>query len=302
MTVTHLFPIDPATAVQHHIGKIKRATDSLEGLYPLNSIDKVNAAIPHWNELYGVIGFTTVDTDVEQRLLKHPDVISLLPSTRRAVLECEAAFEIAFANEIAEAPDSSTARLSLSRFPIHAFYEHAAELEWTAASTVLGRTPRSVAILGAGALPETCIWIQDWARARGERVHVHNVELLPSRLELSQRAMATLKLDSEDTTYEVGDARDVPRDLRRFDAVYFNATVGSTAEEKETVLLEVASRMTSGSIMVSRGSASLKSLFYPPTIMNSPKLMKKLMPVLTCHMNGEKGRSINTSIIVSRVI
>ncbi|PNH47533.1 hypothetical protein VD0004_g739 [Verticillium dahliae] len=273
MTVTHLFPIDPATAVQHHIGKIKRATDSLEGLYPLNSIDKVNAAIPHWNELYGVIGFTTVDTDVEQRLLKHPDVIN-----------------------------SSTARLSLSRFPIHAFYEHAAELEWTAASTVLGRTPRSVAILGAGALPETCIWIQDWARARGERVHVHNVELLPSRLELSQRAMATLKLDSEDTTYEVGDARDVPRDLRRFDAVYFNATVGSTAEEKETVLLEVASRMTSGSIMVSRGSASLKSLFYPPTIMNSPKLMKKLMPVLTCHMNGEKGRSINTSIIVSRVI
>ncbi|KAG7102793.1 hypothetical protein HYQ45_012893 [Verticillium longisporum] len=302
MTVTQLFPADPAAAVQHHIGKIKRATEHLESLYPLDSVDKVNAAIPHWNELYGVIGFTTVDTDVEQRLLKHPDVISLMPSTRRAVLECEAAFEIAFANEIADARESSAARKSLSRFPIHAFYEHAAELEWTAASTVLGRTPRSVAILGAGALPETCIWIQDWARARGERIHVHSVELLPSRLELSQRAMITLALDCEDTTYEAGDARTAPRDLRSFDAVYFNATVGSTAEEKEAVLLEVAGRMTSGAVMVSRGSTSLKSLFYPPTVMNSPKLMKRLMPVLTCHMNGEKGRSINTSIIVSRVI
>ncbi|KAM0271869.1 hypothetical protein ACHAQH_008954 [Verticillium albo-atrum] len=302
MTATLLSPVDPATAVQHHIGKIKRATDHLEVLYPLDSVEKVNTAIPHWNELYGVIGFTTVDTDVEQRLLQHPDIISLLPSTRRAVLECEAAFEIAFANEVAEAQDAETARESLSRFPIHAFYEHAAELEWTAASTVLGHTPKAVAILGAGALPETCIWIQDWARARSERVSVHSVELVPSRLALSQRAMSTLGLKSEETTFEAGDARTAPKDLRHFDAVYFNATVGSTAEEKEAVLLEVASRMASGAVMVSRGSASLKSLFYPPTIMNSPKLMKRLMPVLTCHMNGEPGRSINTSIIVSRVI
>jgi ubiquinone/menaquinone biosynthesis C-methylase UbiE len=121
-----------------------------------------------------------------------------------------------------------------------------------------------VAILGAGALPETAIWIADWARANGKRIHVHNVEIVPDRLELSRQVYEALgELHESDVSFQVGNARDSPSDLGGFDAVYFNATIGSTVLEKESILLDVVSRMRKGAHMVTRSTYSLKTMAYP---------------------------------------
>ncbi|TLD31309.1 hypothetical protein PspLS_01703 [Pyricularia sp. CBS 133598] len=258
-------------AIQHYITKLDIATTQLAALYPLNTPDKISQAIAPWNELYGFIGFTTLDSQAEQSFLNDPATTALIPATRTAVRECEAAFEIFFARQICDCADP---RAELLRFPIHVFYEHTAALEWHALTAVLGQSPTNVAILGAGALPETCVWIQDWARQNKRRVRVHNVELLKDRCELGRLAVSALGVYSEDTSFEAGDACAVPGDLQSFDAVYLNATVGATVEEKENALVQVAKRMQSGAVI----------------------------PVLTYHMNGEVGKSINTSIIVSRIV
>ncbi|TLD04986.1 uncharacterized protein PgNI_09244 [Pyricularia grisea] len=270
-------------AIEHYTTKLSIATAQLAALYPLDTSDKISQAIAPWNELYGFIGFTTLDSQGEQSFFNHPDTAALIPATRTAVRECEAAFEIFFARQIIDCADP---RAELLRFPIHVFYEHTASLEWHALTAVLGQYPTNVAILGAGALPETCVWIQDWARENKTRVRVHNVELLEDRCELGRLAVSALGVYSEDTTFEAGDACAIPANLQPFDAVYFNATVGVTVEEKESAIVQVSKRMRNGS----------------PTTMTSPALLEVLRPVLTYHMNGEVGKSINTSIIVSRIV
>lgn len=121
-----------------------------------------------------------------------------------------------------------------------------------------------MAILGSGALPETGIWIADWARANGKRIHVHNVEIVQDRLELSRQVYEALgELNEDDVSFRVGNAMDSAIDLGRFDAVYFNATIGSTVLEKESILLHVVSRMRKGAHMVTRSTYSLKTMAYP---------------------------------------
>jgi nicotianamine synthase len=121
-----------------------------------------------------------------------------------------------------------------------------------------------VAILGSGALPETGIWIADWARVNGKRIHVHNVEIVRDRLELSRQVYEALgELNERDVSFQAGNARDTPSDLSGFDAVYFNATVGSTVWEKESILLDVVGRMRKGAHMVTRSTYSLKTMAYP---------------------------------------
>ncbi|KAJ1323691.1 Nicotianamine synthase protein [Microdochium nivale] len=295
-------PCGPVALAEDCITRLRSATSQLAALYPLDTPDKIKSAIGPWDVIYTIIGFTTLDSHAEHLLLTHPAIDDIITATRTAVRECEAAFEIFFARQISD-PACADPRAELARFPIHVFYEHTAALEWHALTVVLGRAPQHVAVLGAGALPETCVWIQDWARVNKTPVRVHNVELFAERSELGRHVMDALGLfSSEDTTFEAGDACLVPDDLAPFDAVYLNATVGATVEDKDRAIAQVAGRMRKGAVMLVRGSHSIKTLFYPPTNMTSPALAKVLRPVLTYHMNGEVGRSINTSIIVSRVV
>lgn len=160
-----------------------------------------------------------------------------------------------------------SARDILNNGPIHPFYVYFANLEWTTLLNAVGKTPQSVAILGSGALPETSIWISDWAADHGTQIHVRNVELVQDRLELSRGVHQALGLldqaSNASVSFETGDARTAPSDLSGYDAVYFNATVGSTVEEKESILLDVVGRMKKGAHMVTRSTYSLKTMAYP---------------------------------------
>jgi ubiquinone/menaquinone biosynthesis C-methylase UbiE len=184
------------------------------------------------------------------------------------------------------------ARAIFNQGPVHIFYQCFAPFEWGALLAALGgRAPESVAILGSGALPETGIWIAGWARANGQRVHVHNVEVVPDRLELSRRVYEALgELDTTDVSFEVGNARDSPADLSTFEAVYFNATLGATAQEKESILIDVANRMRKGAYMVTRSTYSLKTMAYPvsqPSPLNlrlAKWETKQLLTLVVCYL------------------
>ncbi|KAH6634505.1 Nicotianamine synthase [Chaetomium sp. MPI-SDFR-AT-0129] len=292
--------------VQTYLAAISQSTDALRKLYPLDTPEKADLASPLWDEIYTAIGFTTLDVELEHAILTHKSTAELMPAVREATVQCEAAFEIITARRLVQARDPDEAREILNNGPIHPFYVHFANLEWTTLLNAVGKTPQSVAILGSGALPETSIWITDWAAAHGTQIHVHNVELVPDRLELSRGVHQALGLldqsSNASVSFETGDARNAPSDLSVYDAVYFNATVGSTVEEKESILLDVVSRMRKGAHMVTRSTYSLKTMAYPPVSLQSPRVLGKLRPVLTLHSSGEVGKTVNATVIVSRVL
>lgn len=59
------------------------------------------------------------------------------------------------------------------------------------------------------------------------------------------------------------DANDPDILLQNFDVVYLAALVGQTTKEKERVLLNVASRMSPGALLIIRTAHSLRKLLYP---------------------------------------
>ena len=117
-------------------------------------------------------------------------------------------------------------------------------------------------ILGSGAMPETGIYIKEWAKEKGIKVRIHSLDVIPSRLELSKTVYESL-CGTEDCTFEIGDIRTAPEDLREHDFVYFNAAVGSTTLEKESILLDVVKRMKPGAFVLTRSTNSLKTMAYP---------------------------------------
>ena len=131
---------------------------------------------------------------------------------------------------------------------------------------VLGRPPTSVAVLGCGPLPETTIWIADWAQANHHDIYIHNVEVVESRMQQARVVCSALGI-ADNMTFETGDAHVVPRDLKQFEVVYFNAAVGSTEDEKVAIILDFVARMSPGALLVTRSTHALKTMAYPVSIL-----------------------------------
>jgi hypothetical protein len=195
-------------------------------------------------------------------------------------------------------------------------------MEWNAARTVLRQCPQKMAILGSGPLPLTAIRIRELAQQEGQAVSFHLVERYASRVRQSEQVLEKLGLAGW-TTHRIADAAD-QFGLSEYDAVYFAALVGSTREEKESLLLGVVSRMRKGAILITRSTYSLKQLAYPvsPCISHYPfldeftkkltgdqaieptslRLKERLQPILTVHGYGEPQGSVSASVIISQVV
>ena len=91
--------------VQIFVHKISSAIEVLKTLYPLDSPEKTEQATPWWNQIYDIIGFTTIDIELEKVFLNHPDILKLIPEVRQATINCEAAFEVTWSDRIALARD-----------------------------------------------------------------------------------------------------------------------------------------------------------------------------------------------------
>ncbi|EHK98680.1 putative Nicotianamine synthase 3 [Glarea lozoyensis 74030] len=212
---------DLKSEVQVYVRKMVENVKGVKALLPIDTPEKADQVVPFWVGL--VMG------------------------------ACEGAFETTWADRVVAARDPIEARKIFMTTPIHEFYEYLLKTEWAAIMSVAGQTPESVAMLGSGAMPETTIWLSDWAKKH---------ELVHERTEKSKQVLETL-CGTEDCTFETGDIKDAPKDLRQHDVVYFNATVGATTEEKEGILLSVVSRMRPGSFVLTRSTHSIKTMAYP---------------------------------------
>ncbi|KAL5623554.1 hypothetical protein FOBRF1_002804 [Fusarium oxysporum] len=83
------------------------------------------------------------------------------------------------------------------------------------------------------------------------------------RLEKSVKVLNRLYEDTQHCTFEAGDIKDAPQDLREHDVVDFNAAVGSTTLEEENILLSVVYRMRAGALVLTRSTPSIKTMAYP---------------------------------------
>lgn len=157
-------------AIEHYIAKLQSSNSTLpqsslrlSTLYTLQT--KSHKPSHHGISCMSLSGSPPLIL-IGKSFFNHPASAALIPATRTAVRQCEAAFEIVFACQICDCADP---RAELLRFPIHVFYKHTAALEWHALTAVLDQSPTNVAILGTGAVPEMRVWIQDWARENRTR-------------------------------------------------------------------------------------------------------------------------------------
>ncbi|KAG9239894.1 putative Nicotianamine synthase 3 [Calycina marina] len=292
---------DLESEVQVYVRKMIENVKGVKALLPIDTPEKADQVVPFWAGYYDIIAFTTLDIDLENALLESSGIRKLLPELRLVMEACEGAFETTWADRVVAARDSIEARKIFTTTPIHEFYEYVLKTEWAAILSVTGQTPESIAMLGSGAMPETTIWIADWAKEHGKRVRIHSLEILHERTEKSKKVLEIL-CGTEACTFETGDIKDAPKDLRKHDVVYFNATVGATTKEKEDILLSVVSRMRPGAFVLTRSTHSIKTMAYPPAKLQTKRIVEKLRPVLTTHLNGEPGRNANASFIISRVL
>ncbi|OAP62553.1 hypothetical protein AYL99_01780 [Fonsecaea erecta] len=292
---------DLQSEAQYYVRKMTINITNASSLGPLDTPEKADELVALWDDFYEVIAFTTLDSELEREILEDPAIIKIMPDIRRILGESEVALEKTWADRVVAVKDPSEARKIFVSTPLHEFYEHVVKAEWSAMLSILGRTPTSVAILGSGAMPETGIWITDWAQKNGQQVHIYSLELFPDRLEQGRKVYDALT-GSKHCTFEAGDVRTTPQDLSAHDIVYFNAAVGTTTLEKETIILDVVKRMRVGAYMITRSTHSLKTMAYPPAQIQTPRVFKKLRPVQTCHLNGERGKNASASFIISRVV
>ncbi|KAM0349701.1 hypothetical protein ACHAPU_003530 [Fusarium lateritium] len=245
---------------------VKTMVDNVKGaksLCPLDTPEKTDQVVPFWAGFYKVIGFTTLDLELETAVLAHPEILNLMPDIRYVMGECEGALEVTWAERVAAARDPTDAWQIYTTTPIHEFYEYVLKAEWSGLLSVMDQAPKSIAILGSGAMPETAVWVTNWAKKHGKDVRIHSLELLPDRLEKSIKVLDKLCGDIDHCTFEAGNIKDAPKDLRDHDVVYFNAAVGSTTLEKENILLGVVSRMRPGAFVLTRSTHSIKTMAYP---------------------------------------
>lgn len=141
-------------------------------------------------------------------------------------------------------------------------YDFLIRMELNAVSTVLDRLPEKVAMLGSGPMPMTAIGIVDRARKLGQQISVLAVDVDASRIRKSSDLLHFIG-GYDDVYHLVADVATGPESLHEFDAVYFAALIGSTAEEREDLLLSVAGRMRQGTVLITRAAAGLKTIVYP---------------------------------------
>ncbi|CCT68257.1 uncharacterized protein FFUJ_07028 [Fusarium fujikuroi IMI 58289] len=262
-----------------------------KSLCPLDTPEKADQVVPFWDKFYKVIGFTTLDIELETAVLAHPDILGLMPDIRYVMGECEGALEVTWADRVAAAQDATDAWQIFNTTPIHEFYEYVLKAEWSGLLSIMDKAPESIAILGSGAMPETAVWVTNWAKKQAKTVRIHSLELLPDRLEKSIKVLDRLCEDTQHCTFEAGDIKEAPQDLRQHDVVYFNAAVGSTTLEKENILLSVVSRMRPGAFVLTRSTHSIKTMAYPVSRVTQVERSEKLLTVNTASQDPNSAAS-----------
>lgn len=153
--------------------------------------------------------------------------------------------------------------------------------------------PRTIAFVGSGPLPLSSLFmldlIEQWRHTHfvpqlldgrtDEATAILNIDHSQAAIDASSLMLSKLRAGRETDSGIDVDAQDADTtshghmsfacqeasasDLSGFDAVFLAALVGQTQSEKESLLLQVVSKMAPGSMLVVRTSWGLRTCLYP---------------------------------------
>ncbi|KLU92778.1 nicotianamine synthase 3 [Magnaporthiopsis poae ATCC 64411] len=250
------------------------------------------------------------DHDTVDRILHDERVESVLPELRRFCAESEFLLERHWAEWVQSDEDrdvSTSAWDRLCRFPYYSNYVELVRIELAALFTVLPSPPTKIAYIGSGPMPLTSICIMQalagvgspWGAWKGDPLtEILNIDCDDSALRISSEMASQLDLTGEARMrFAKADAKDFDLDLSGYQVVYLAALVGSTNEEKEKCILNVASRMDTGAVILTRSAWGLRKCLYPELQISRPALLRCLDVCLVVHPYG----AVVNSVMVARV-
>jgi hypothetical protein len=110
---------DLESEAQVYVRKVVENTKGAKALCPLDTPEKTDQAMPFWVGFYDVIAFTTLDIELENAVLKHPEILKLMPDIRYVMGECEGALEETWAERVVAAKDSTEGMLGRVKLILH---------------------------------------------------------------------------------------------------------------------------------------------------------------------------------------
>ncbi|KAL8805507.1 MAG: hypothetical protein Q9223_004850 [Gallowayella weberi] len=177
----------------------------------------------------------------------------------------------------------SPAKLMLQNFTYYDNYIDLIRMELNALDSVTrGARPRKFAVLGSGPLPMTSLCISQSYNGDEDAVVVHNVDRDASAISKSTALCRRLGYPPEQVGFHCADVEGQAFDLRGFDVVYLAGLVGSTNEQKQSIIGGIVQQMSPGAMLVLRSAHSMRSLLYP-VVLNTSLTAVGLKPLLIVH-------------------
>jgi nicotianamine synthase len=117
---------------------------------------------------------------------------------------------------------------------------------------------RKIAFIGSGPLPMTSLQL---VRILSHPVEILNIDHDCTAISQSSRLCERLGSKAKGMKFICSQAGTC--DLADFDVVYLAALVGSTQEDKEMLLTDIAAKMRRGAVLVVRSARGLRKVLYP---------------------------------------
>lgn len=247
-------------------------------------------------------------------MLADASLQAVLPSLRRICADAEACLELHWAEHILKGKNPDEVFDRLKSFPYYDNYEELTRLELCAILSATKTAPTRVAFIGSGPLPLTSLCLLHSlknsqlsrslsspspaaASPGAEPVVVLNVDYNEAAIAASLSLSLALGERGRGMEFICADASSASKDLGEFDVVYMASLVGISQAEKESIILQVASRMRKGALLVVRSSWGLRTCLYPEVDLAVESLLKRLEPCTLLHPYGQ----VVNSVFVAKV-
>ncbi|KAL8985710.1 MAG: hypothetical protein Q9205_000661 [Flavoplaca limonia] len=261
----------------------------------------------------------TFDEVIAEKVLTHPNIVDIVTPLRclcsigeyqleahwtEQILECGSPKEgMASCRLLIDVPakkysDRCSAGIMFLKFPYYDNYLDLVRMELNAlaSATRSGRAKR-FAVLGSGPLPMTalCIILESM-KQNGNAVVVHNVDRDPWAIAKSSAMCRKLGYRLDQVSFQCAEVEDQTLDLQDFDVVCLASLVGTTSEQKQSVVAQVARKMGPGAMLLLRSAHWMRSLLYP-VVVTTHLTALGLKPLLIVHPCNH----VINSVVISQI-
>ncbi|RKF83233.1 Nicotianamine synthase [Golovinomyces cichoracearum] len=254
------------------------------------------------NELYSsLVSICTqpVSEEFSKAILEDPEIVRILLRLREICSEIECHAESYWSVKAAGTDESTEQEVyaRIHNIPNLDVNSSLVNAELTAMRKVEQKQIKKIAIIGSGPLPLTGLGLVGIFSEEPTNIQTMNIDRDSDAIEVSKKLCKRLGSKAKGMDFLCAHAGS-DLDLAEYDAVYLVILVGSTQQEKEILLKNVASKMRPGAMLVIRGATKLKSLMYSVFDPTTDSVSKILDVELVMH---PRDHYIVDSVIIGRV-